>query len=135
MNCAACDKTLQTREHAQPMTINGTRRWPKSLCDNCAKANQWEPGSHDALHRLTTGTVDPNEAARIAELTPLHLTEAARAHAAVIDEARAAALAGRAWRDVEGALRARAAQHTEGQALEDLIDAAGDAYRAAALAA
>lgn len=65
MNCAGCDKTLLPREHAQPITFQDRRYWPKSACDTCCRDNIWPGGSLDALDRLSTGLTDAQEAARV----------------------------------------------------------------------
>lgn len=71
MTCAACDRALLKREHAQPMQVGWFKVWPKSLCDECARTHQWAPGRAEALLRLVEGRTDPDELARVVAKTPM----------------------------------------------------------------
>ena len=69
MKCPGCQAELLKREHAQPMRVHGVRCWPASFCDACCKAHPWPAGSAEALDRLSVGTVDAAEAARVERAT------------------------------------------------------------------
>ena len=65
MDCIVCGVKVLPWERPQPMTFGGRRYSVPALCDRCQRANQYRPGSPEALDRLVTGEIDPEERARV----------------------------------------------------------------------
>jgi hypothetical protein len=71
MKCVLCEVDLLPLELPQRVSLGGELYPVPALCDRCARANQTRPGSPEALQRLVTGEIDPDEAARVKVATLL----------------------------------------------------------------